>query len=168
MKKEEIMQALKELSVELQKEGIRGDIYLVGGAAMVVAYNAKVETRDIDAVFEPKRKIYDVAKKVAEKFNLPEYWLNDAVKICLPEKPNNSAVVILDEPALRVMAASPKHLLAMKLIAARREDVDDIKFLCERIGLKTSKEILNLLVEIYPEGEILPKTKFLVEELFGS
>jgi hypothetical protein len=48
---------------------------------------------------------------------LPEDWLNDAVKGFLHgEDPD--AVPVLDTPGLRVDVASPRYLLAMKLLAA--------------------------------------------------
>lgn len=35
-------------------------MFLVGGAAMALAYNARRATRDVDGVFEPKTAIYSV------------------------------------------------------------------------------------------------------------
>lgn len=48
---------------------------------MALAYNTTRSTRDIDAIFEPKMLAYQIAAEVAaEREDLPEDWLNDAVK----------------------------------------------------------------------------------------
>lgn len=45
--------------------GVRGEMLIVGGAAMALAYNTRRATRDIDAVFEPKATIHQAAQTVA-------------------------------------------------------------------------------------------------------
>ena len=85
MKKEiftrkKIIQLLKLLSQELEKRDLKGEILIVGGSAMVIAFKARIATKDVDAIFEPKSKIYDISKKIATNQDLPEDWLNDAVK----------------------------------------------------------------------------------------
>jgi hypothetical protein len=42
-----------ELSAELAARGARAELFLVGGAALAVAYGATRATRDLDAVFIP-------------------------------------------------------------------------------------------------------------------
>lgn len=168
MKRKEIINVLKTLSDNLKNKGIRGDIYLVGGAAMVVAYDTKRETKDVDAIFVPKNEVKKASEEVANALNLKKDWLNDAVKGYFSEKKDTSSVTILDEPGLRVMSASVEYLLAMKLLSSRREDEADIKFLCEYSGIKSSKEALAVLTKYYPEHRILPRARFLVEELFSK
>ncbi len=55
-------------------------MYVVGGAAIALAFDERRATRDIDAVFEPKNVVYEAAEVVAEQLGLPGGWLNDAVK----------------------------------------------------------------------------------------
>ena len=56
-----ILTALQALGDELTRQGVRGQIFIVGGAAMALAYSTRRVTRDIDAVFEPKTSIYTAA-----------------------------------------------------------------------------------------------------------
>ena len=56
------------------------EMYVVGGAAIALTFDERRSTRDIDAVFEPKRAIYDAAAEIAGERGLAEGWLNDAVK----------------------------------------------------------------------------------------
>jgi hypothetical protein len=44
-----------KLGDRLARRGVIADIYVVGGAAMALAYDARRSTRDIDAVFEAPR-----------------------------------------------------------------------------------------------------------------
>lgn len=168
MNREEILDALRRLATFLHERGIHGDLYLVGGAAMAVAYNARRSTRDVAAIFEPKMEIYQAARQVADEMGLPEGWLNDAVKGFVGmEKPDPQPLPVLDEPGLRVMAASPRHLLAMKLLAARREDEEDIRYLLDMLNIRRPAEAFRILLETYPEARIPPRARFLVEEILG-
>lgn len=48
-----IEQAFRRLGDRLARRGVVADIYVFGGAAVALAYDARRSTRDIDAVFEP-------------------------------------------------------------------------------------------------------------------
>ena len=50
--KARILRALQALGEELTREGVRAQIFIVGGAAMALAYSTRRVTRAIDAVFE--------------------------------------------------------------------------------------------------------------------
>jgi hypothetical protein len=82
--REDIRALLDELSAELSARGARAELFLVGGAAMAVAYDATRATRDLDAVFVPTDVVRRAAIAVAEREGLTEDWLNDAVKGFLP------------------------------------------------------------------------------------
>ncbi len=82
--REDIRALLDDLSAELAARGARAEIFLVGGAALAVAYDATRATRDLDAVFIPADVVRQAAVAVAERQGLAEDWLNDAVKGFLP------------------------------------------------------------------------------------
>jgi hypothetical protein len=164
----EILDALQALGDELTREGVRGQIFIVGGAAMALAYSTRRVTRDIDAVFEPKASIYKAAAKVAEGLGLPEDWLNDAAKGFMPGEDENHRPVP-DVQGIEITTASPRYLLAMKLMAMRfGEDDEDIEILIRECGLHSAHEALELLERMYPTLEPLPKTRLFLEEIFGS
>ena len=163
-----IIEALQALGEELTREGVRGQIFIVGGAAMALAYSTRRVTSDIDAVFEPKSAIYAAAAKVAEDLELPEDWLNDAVKGFMPGVDEHPRPVP-DIRGIEVTTASPRYLLAMKLMAMRfGEDDEDIKILLGECELHSTEDALDLLEQMYPLQEPSPKTRFFLEELFGS
>lgn len=162
------LRALEELASVLAARGIEGRLFLVGGAAMALAYDSRRMTRDVDAIFEPKSEVYDAADEVAQRLDLPADWLNDAVKGFVPGT-DPDAVPIFTRPGLTVSSASARFLLAMKLRASRPEqDVADIRFLVALLGLRTSDEILRVATDRYSAEELPPRSRFLVEEIFGN
>lgn len=163
-----VIAALQALGDELTRQGIKGQIFVVGGAAMALAYSTRRVTKDIDAVFEPKSIIYRAADEVAEELGLPEGWLNDAVKAYLPG-PDRDARVVPEIHGLEVTTASPRYLLAMKLLAMRfGEDDDDIEILLSQAGISRVDEALDLLEQMYPEREPPVKTRLFLEELLDK
>jgi Nucleotidyltransferase of unknown function (DUF6036) len=164
----EILKALQALGDELSSQGVRGQIFIVGGAAMALAYSTRRVTKDIHAVFEPKSSIYKAAGKVADELGLPEDWLNDAAKGFMPGT-DKDARPVPDIQGIEITTASPQYLLAMKLMAMRfGEDDGDIEVLVRECGLHSAQEALELLQRMYPAREPLPKTRFFLEELFSS
>jgi hypothetical protein len=162
-----IIAAFDALSSELAHREVRGRLFVVGGAAMALAYAARRVTRDVDAIFEPKAVVYEAARAVAGQLDLPDDWLNDAVKAYIPGE-DSARRVVFSTPSLEVSAASSRYLLAMKLLAARvDQDVDDIRVLYEQCGYATAVEGMDLIERLYPGRAIEPRTQFLLEELFG-
>ena len=45
---------------------------------------------------------------------------------------------VFDHPGLRVMAASPRHIFAMKARAARTRDIDDLRLLADTVGVESA------------------------------
>src|ERR1700733_3710553 len=165
--RERILIALKALGEQLLSEGVRGQIFIVGGAAMALAYSTRRVTKDIDAVFEPKSAIYSAAAKVADDLGLPEDWLNDAVKGFMPG-PDEHPRQIPEIDGIEVTTASPRYLLAMKLMAMRfGEDEEDIETLLRECGVTRAQEALNIVRHIYPLREPQAKTRFYLEQLLG-
>jgi hypothetical protein len=166
--RESAIAALTVLGERLASRGLVGDVYLVGGAAMVLAYHAERFTKDIDAVFAPTAAIYQAAADMVGDLGLPRGWLNDAAKSYIPGA-DPRALPVLDVPGLRVTAASAEHLLGMKLLAARPEqDREDIARLAAMLGLSTPGEVLAVVERMYPPEMLLPRTRFLVDEMFNS
>lgn len=165
---ERIRALLQLLGDELERLGESGELLVVGGAAMALGYGAREATRDIDAVFEPKKTIYDAAALIAERESLQPGWLNDAMKGFLHGEDVDQRVVI-EHPALRVSVASPRYLLAMKLLSARIErDADDIALLLDLAGITDVDEALDLVEMAYGPDRLTVKSRLLVESLLSG
>jgi hypothetical protein len=165
--RDQIIAALSAVGEKLTAQGVHAQMFIVGGAAMALTYSGRRLTKDIDAVFEPKSLVYDAAAEVAREQNLPEDWLNDAVKGLLPGQDDDPRPVP-EIAGIEVGTASPPYLLAMKLKATRiGEDDDDIRILLDVCGIRDAATALALLDRMYPQEEMLPKVRFFLEELLG-
>jgi predicted nucleotidyltransferase len=127
----EIERALARLGERLSRRGVVADVYVIGGAAMALAYDARRATRDIDALFEPHGVVREEADAVAAELGLPRWWLNEQASVFVAKGGDPDAPSVFENAGIRVAAASPEHLLAMKVLAARRRDVEDIRLLVQ-------------------------------------
>jgi hypothetical protein len=163
----EIVDLLHLLADRLAARGLKGEMYVVGGAAIALTFDQRRSTHDIDAVFEPKQEIYDAAAAIARERGLDEGWLNDAVKGFLAG-PDAAAIPVLDVPGLSVATASARIILAMKVLAHRPgEDDDDVRLLAGQLGLSSATEVLAVATEVYGD-RLDPAARFFVEELFSA
>ncbi|MGW4461587.1 DUF6036 family nucleotidyltransferase [Micromonospora sp. NPDC004704] len=163
-----IEDALRRLGDRLARRGVVADLYIFGGAAMALAYDARRATRDIDAVFQPHGVVLDEAHAVADELGLPRWWLNEQASAYVAPGGDATAPRVFDHPGLRVSAASPEHLLAMKVLAARRRDAEDIRFLVEHLRLTGPDEVLALCAEIFPEEEVPGRARLVLDDVFGD
>lgn len=166
-----ILTALTRLSDQLGRSGVLGELNVVGGTAMVLAFDARNSTKDVDAIFEPSSNVRDAAAIVAGDLNLPAGWLNDAVKGFLSPAGDFNPIPAIDLPYLRVQAPTPEYMLAMKVLAARvgvgseHGDAKDIAFLIRLLGLRTADAVMDIVRRYYDPSRILPRSIYLVDEI---
>jgi len=167
--REQIRALLVELGADLERQGLRAEMFIVGGAALALAFNTRRTTRDIDGIFEPKREVYESAARIAARHGIPDDWLNDAVKGLLPGL-DPDAREVLAEPGIRVSVPSARYLLAMKVAAARVDrDADDIRYLAGVCGAHTAEEVLQITEQVIGDRRtLLPKAQYLVEAMFPA
>jgi hypothetical protein len=163
-----IEDAFRRLGDRLARRGVVADLYVFGGAAMALAYDARRSTRDIDAIFRPHGVVLDEARAVADELGLPQWWLNEQASVYVAPGGDTNAPRVFDHPGLRVSAASPEHLLAMKVLAARRRDADDIRFLVKHLGMATADDVLALCAEVFPDEEVPPRARLVLEDAFDE
>ena len=159
---------LRELGRRLAANGMEARLFLVGGAAMALAFSRERVTRDLDAVFEPKAEVYAVAAEMAAEHRLPEGWLNDAVKGLMPDRsPPVEGVGTFTSEGIHVGVASAAYLFAMKAQAARVEtDGEDLRRLGEILDIATAAQALDLVEQFYGPERLRPVTHLLLEDLF--
>ncbi|MCL2074184.1 MAG: DUF6036 family nucleotidyltransferase [Marinilabiliaceae bacterium] len=169
LNKETIIYFLELLNEELIKKNVSGEISMVGGAVMCLCFGARVSTRDIDAIFEPKMIIYDCVKNIAMKCGLPEDWLNDGVKGFLSR--DATFKVYREMSNLRIFVASPEYMLAMKCLSSRLDNLDeleDIKFLVKYLELTSLEQVIEIITKYYPIRMFLPKVQYTIMEILES
>lgn len=172
--REQILAGLARLNELLKEASVTGELCLFGGTAMILAFNARLSTRDVDAIFQPAALIRKLALRIADEFNLPADWLNDGVK---GFQSGNAEVTQLDVPQfphLRIYRPTAEYLLAMKCMAARAlaaessGDKTDIRTLVLYLGLTSSEQVMDIVERFFPPDKILPKTQFMIHEVIAD
>jgi len=162
-----IEEAFRRLGERLAKRGVVADLYVFGGA-MALAYDSRRATRDVDALFEPHGIVLEEALAVAAELGLPRWWLNEQASTYVAPGGDPAASRVFDHPGLRVFAASPEHLLAMKAFAARPRDAEDIRQLAQVLGLHNADDVLASVHEIFPDEEPPARLRLLLEDIFSD
>lgn len=162
-----ILSAFDKLDSELARRRVRAEMFVVGGAAIALAYGQDRRTRDVDAAFTDAAAVYEAARTVARRMRIPADWLNDAVRSYLIG-PDVDSRQLREGPSLQISIGSPRYVLAMKLLAARAEqDQDDIRLLYKLCGFSTTADGLALLEEYLPGRPVPERTMDLLEAMWG-
>ena len=168
--KPDIVRLFDLLNQELAAQDASGELYVVGGAVMCLAFGARDATKDVDALFQPTRTIREAAARIAVSAGVDEGWLNDAVKVYL--SPRGEFDPFLDLSHLKVYVAHPAYLLAMKCAALRLgeefHDVDDVRYLLRHLDVRSANEALEIVSRYVAEDQLLPKTRLILESLFDQ
>jgi hypothetical protein len=164
-----IDELLRLLNDRLSGEDVLGELYMVGGAVMTVAFNARPSTNDVDPVFVPKEIIRRLAREIAAKAGVADDWLNDAAKGFLGNRGQFTSWLALSH--LNVFVPAPEYLLAMKCIAFRLgpefHDEGDVRYLLRYLNIESAAAALEIVERFFPPERIPAKTRFALEELLG-
>ncbi len=176
--KHDILRGLSKLDDKARAAGVLIDLAIYGGAVLTMVFDARLATRDVDAIVRgsPYSRAFlrSAALDIALEEGWPPDWLNDRVKGFLS---HNEDLVLMKGfqgsaiGGLRIYLAAPSYLFAMKCMAMRPDgidgshDVSDIEFLARTIGLDTPDEAFSIIEGFYPASEIPAKVRFRVEEI---
>lgn len=129
-------------------------MFVVGGAAIAVAYDTARRTRDVDAVFSDSAETYEAARVVARRMGLPRDWLNVTVRSYLIG-PDDDRVRLLESGSLSVAVGSAPYVLALKMLAGRVEqDHGDIRLLYRVLGLQSWEDGVDVLERYLPADDV--------------
>jgi hypothetical protein len=158
------------LNKELRRSGTQGELFLVGGAVMCLAYATRPSTQDVDALFRPPTQVREAAARVAIQAKVKADWLNDAVKGFMSPRGDFAAFLELDH--LRIMMAQPEYLLAMKCLAMRIgaefHDEDDIRYLLRLLEVRNYEQAVAIITKYYPLERFPQKTLYALTELLAK
>jgi hypothetical protein len=130
------------------------EIIVVGGASMIMNYNFRDSTTDIDSIIRASSSMKDIINKVGDENGLPMGWLNDDFRNTASYSPKLIEYSHFYKRfcnCLNVRTVSDEYILAMKVKSSRiyKHDLSDI------IGIiKEHQEMnrglnLNLVNEAY-------------------
>jgi hypothetical protein len=167
---ERMQELFRALDAELARMSVIGEVYVVGGAVLCLTLSARPATRDIEAHFAPARAVRTAAARVAAEHDLPEGWLNDAVKGFLSAEGDYRPFLTL--PNLRVLTATPEYLLAMKCLSFRLgpefQDEADVRFLLRYLNVERYETAVDIITRYYPKDRFPQKAFYALEELLGT
>jgi hypothetical protein len=170
-----ILGALRRLAELLRDRGVDGEVCLLGGTVMVLAFRARPATKDVDAIFEPASLVRELSHKVAAEHELPADWLNNGAKGFVSARHDTTTGDLPQWEGLRLTMPTPEYLLAMKCMASRigagpsdPGDVADIRFLVSHLALTSAEEAREIVARYYPEDRIPPRATYLLEDIFSE
>ena len=146
------------------------EIVVVGGAAVAMQWNPARVTYDVDVVSEGiPTEFWGVVAGVAEAEELDDDWLNAAARVKAPTGPTpGEPKEIYSGANLGVYGASPHFVLAMKLLAGRGVDRDDMPVLLEAARPQSRDELYDLVERAYPNRPIPASARYIIEEVWAD
>lgn len=124
---------LKELAKEYKKRG-RGtpaEMILVGGASVLINYEFRMASYDIDADYNAPSVMKEAINVVGDKYGLPNGWVNADFKKTASYSPKivqYSQYYKIFSGILMIRTVRAEYLVAMKLVSGRqyKKDLSDI------------------------------------------
>ncbi|EAU43222.1 hypothetical protein FP2506_10271 [Fulvimarina pelagi HTCC2506] len=176
-----LVEALTLLGADLSRRGLLVELAVYGGSALILQFDWRRMTQDVDALVRAghgEGKLASSVAAVAQEMGLQPDWLNDAVGMFTPlEEPDDlfefsGNYPIGEQPGLRVLVAKPRYMLAMKLAALKsldrgERDLDDARELALHLDIRTEDELLGLYSAIHDEEPPYEITSRLPQVLGG-
>jgi hypothetical protein len=162
MDRKTLIKALVRMGELAVKSDIKLEMCIYGGAAMMLAYNSRAITKDVDAIVQPSKLAAKLAKQVAKEMQLSENWLNNEVKMFVAPK-EQTRLIPWEAPGIVLTAPTAAYLLAMKALACRmplpgyQGDFDDLRFLIRKLNIRSVDEIQEQIDRYYPD-DVMPKS----------
>ena len=166
MQADEIEMYLAELGQELQNQGVQRPIrvLLVGGAFMLTQLHSRATTNDVDVVLKDVddfttsslyRSFKNAVRVVATRNNMPGNWLNDVIGDFLKDSSAVPEGTLWRQFAmLEVYVPASEYILALKLLAGRRKDEQDICTLSRQLRVQTRIQAQQLLDRYIPQKQV--------------
>ena len=152
----------------LQERGVAGEIAIYGGTAILLQFDWRTITQDVDALVSSGGRedvVKDAAAYASLKHGLPPEWLNNAVGGFTPITERSDFFEAFGTfpsdgaPGLRVKLAKPEYLCALKLRALERADPQDKDFqdavrLARASGVTEEAELERMHADFFPDEEL--------------
>ena len=165
--RERLIEALDRLGADLSRRAVFVEIAIYGGSALMLQFEWRQSTDDVDAVVRDGSDEVALAPSVAQvaaDLALDADWLNDAVGMFTPLQERDewfeaagTYPATSQAPGLRVLVASPQYLLAMKLkcldnLDRGERDFADARRLARETGIGSAEKLNSLYRSIHGEA----------------
>ena len=145
-----INEVFKELDTALEHEGEHVEMYIAGGARMILGLKTDRATKDIDGIIRSGRNALErAAKQVGARHGAEPGWINERMWTAMPQLNDTRAQTLYNGRHLKITGASPEHMLAMKLRATRTVDADDADAIIRLIDIRDTGSALAIAEKVY-------------------
>ena len=144
---------LADINEELSRRELRGDVYLVGEAAMLFPYDARPRGLDcVEAILAPRSELLEIAEIVTAGTFLEDDWLRDSPRK-LSDIQCRALIPIVQYDYLTVWHPGDRRMVAIKFLEAFRseEAAHDAMFPMGRMGISSKEDLLAIVSESFPE-----------------
>lgn len=163
---------LDKLNQKMPPVPTPAEIYVIGGAAMALEYDATRQTEDVDVVIRRYgSEVLAAAEAIAaESPGLGADWLNQTAKAHrnLPTAADPDERTSYEGSRIRVKSAGAEWLLAMKIEAGREKDADDIVRLLKETGTRRIEDAVALHRRAFPGRALGNERRKNVETLLDA
>jgi predicted nucleotidyltransferase len=163
---QEIEEYLAQVGQVLEEMGLRWPIrvLMVGGAFMLTQVRNREQTDDVDVflkdiddwIFDPRSKnLRQAIHTVASRNSLDRKWMNNIIHDLLhiygvvPE-----GTLWRSFGKLEIYIPELEYILALKLMAGRRKDLDDIRALLRILQIQTREQAQEFVDWYVPDREL--------------
>jgi hypothetical protein len=174
---EEMARILSSLNEALEKRDLTLELAIYGGVAVMLYYERPLRedsTSDFDGIILNKREFGlhpDVFLEIAEKYNLPENWINSQIIETLSELKREDLVDFGDYSNIKIKMPVKEQLLAMKIKAARyypKFDFEDAQQICEDLEIRTLSELEKIVYEYIPQHLVGVEQRQFMQAVLGT
>ena len=159
-----------------------GEIAIYGGSAIMMQFDWRKTSVDVDARVTSQGNhgvIIDAVHDAAKRLGLPRSWLNENVTMYARRGERDSDRVFVglypspERFGLRVTAARPEYMLAMKLRALERFTTDERDFkdavqLAIECGVTSLEEIKDVHRRYFGDDELPVKAELQLASLIAA
>ncbi len=163
MDRVQLERAFTRLGQLLRERQVTGEISVFGGAVIVLEFDPQARTQDVDAMItQGHGQVVKAQEEVGIELGLPPNWLNEQGTSYLSKHSDFSLFRTYPSEGqfgLRVLLASPRYALAMKILSLRGygHDVKDAIQLARQLGYTTAEGLLQLVRQYYPDEKMPPE-----------
>jgi len=165
-----------EIGKRFAARGQVAEIAVFGGSALILMFDFRESTRDIDYVQIKggMREMATIAEDIGNREGLPQGWFNDAVRIFVSDRPDYRLLGDFPaaNPGLRVFTASPRYVLAMKIDSMRSSletnDIKDIWNLIDICEIADTEQARGVYREFFPDKPLPKRNDLILEDIFEA
>jgi len=174
-----IEQAFRIMGQYLLDRKVLGEIAIYGGSAILFQFDWRKTSQDVDArVISDSNHglVIEAVRQAAKQLGLSPSWLSESVSVYTRRDERAADRVFVgvypspERFGLRVTAAQPAYILAMKLSALERSTVDDRDYqdainLALECGVSTIDELQGVFRSFFAGQQLSPAAEVRISHL---